>query len=341
VLIADEAHYLKGWRSKRTNRVYGKACKGGEGSLAGESEHVWLLTGTPAPNHYGEVYPHLRALAPHLVRHPQKGRPMTPFEFEDRYCYVQNTAFGRQVSGNKNGAELKQVLSKWALRRRKKDVLTQLPPLRVVATPLTFSSEGQQERAKALAQVDRELRKGLGDVTPEHPEEALQALHSRQSELSSLRRQLGVLKAADVVQFVTGMLEGGTDKLVLFGVHHEVLDRMKSLLAGYSPVSLDGRDTARARGEAIKRFQEDPKTRVIVCQIQAAGTAVTLTAASDVVFAEGDWTPANMLQASARCHRIGQTQSVLAQLLYLPGTLDEAIQRVLSRKTTQLGELFM
>jgi SWI/SNF-related matrix-associated actin-dependent regulator of chromatin subfamily A-like protein 1 len=60
------------------------------------------------------------------------------------------------------------------------------------------------------------------------------------------------------------------------------------------------------RQDQITAFQTDPSVRVALLGITAAGVAVTLTAASTVWFAELFWTPAIMIQAEDRCHRIGQ-----------------------------------
>jgi len=59
---------------------------------------------------------------------------------------------------------------------------------------------------------------------------------------------------------------------------------------------------------------------------------LTLTAASNVVFAELDWVPANMTQAEDRCHRIGQKNAVLVQHLVLDGSLDARMAKVVVKK---------
>ncbi|NIV33897.1 MAG: hypothetical protein GWN58_31945, partial [Anaerolineae bacterium] len=78
-------------------------------------------------------------------------------------------------------------------------------------------------------------------------------------------------------------------------------------------VMLYGGMTDQQKDNSVRRFQDDPSCPLFVGSIQAAGVGLTLTAASNVVFAELDWVPANLMQAEDRCHRMGQTDSVLVQ----------------------------
>ena len=64
------------------------------------------------------------------------------------------------------------------------------------------------------------------------------------------------------------------------------------------------------RAERVDAFQNDESIKVAILSIRACGAGLTLTAASHVVFAELDWTPAAMKQAEDRVHRIGQTNNV-------------------------------
>ena len=72
--------------------------------------------------------------------------------------------------------------------------------------------------------------------------------------------------------------------------------------------------------------------KVALLSITAAGTGLTLTAASIVVFTEMHWTPSIMVQAEDRAHRIGQEKSVNCYYLFAKGTLDPNIYRKLQKK---------
>jgi hypothetical protein len=87
-----------------------------------------------------------------------------------------------------------------------------------------------------------------------------------------------------------------------------------------------------SRQAAVEAFQNDPSCRLIIGSIGAMGVGLTLTASSHVIFAELDWTPANVTQAEDRAHRIGQLESVLVQHLVVKGSLDARMVELLIQK---------
>ena len=109
LLILDEAHYLKN-PSNRTLALYGH--KGSGTGVQASASKVILLTGTPTPNHAGELWQHYRTFWPETVKNAA-GRSLTLREFEDRFCRFRDTPFGRQVTGSKN-----QKILRTALRTR-------------------------------------------------------------------------------------------------------------------------------------------------------------------------------------------------------------------------------
>lgn len=127
VLVADEAQALKSQAARRTRSVYGPRCDG-EGGLIARAARVWLLTGTPMPNHAGEIWTHLNALLPETITF--NGRRLTHPEFLERYYVVRPSQYGPKVVGNRNAVELRHRLQPHALRRRAEDVLHELPTIR-------------------------------------------------------------------------------------------------------------------------------------------------------------------------------------------------------------------
>lgn len=327
VLILDEAHYLKERTSARTKHILG-TCRTTP-RLIDRADIVWCLSGTPTPNHAGEIWPVAWALFPKDVTTvPEAGGYPT---FLRHYCYTRETKYGTQVSGHRRDRlmTLREKLKPYVNRLKKVQVLDDLPDLEVGVVPVEAEAALVNAEVKRLAQEHPELGRMLAAVE-EGKDHELVSPH-----LATLRRLTGQLKAPLVAELVKEALYGG-GKAIVFAHHRSVIGHLQGALSSLGCVVLDGSTPTDTRQQAIDWFQTDPKCRVFIGQIGAAGTAITLTAASNVFFAEASWVPADNAQAVARAHRIGQKSKVLARFVSLAGTIDEAVMRVLSRKVKDL-----
>ena len=87
-------------------------------------------------------------------------------------------------------------------------------------------------------------------------------------------------------------------KVVFFAHHQAMLDGVqRGALRGVEHVRIDGGTPPERRHEAVAQFQRDAGVRAALVGITVGGTALTLTAASVVVFLELYWTPGALLQA--------------------------------------------
>lgn len=323
--IFDEAHYLKSPTAKRTKAVYGTATNQG---LAHRCKHVWLLSGTPAPNNPIELYPHCKALFSEAF--PRKsGKPLDKWSFQSRYCITRSTGFGEQIIGGKNLPELKTRLEPFVLRRKKEEVLKDLPPIRYEMLALDAG------KLKLPADTEEWAKIALESSEP------LKVLNSVAPHLVTLRRILGLAKVQALSDWITEQLDCGMEKLVVFAHHREVLDGLEKNLPKDSHFSrIDGSTNAKSRDDQVQEFQHNKDCRVFLGNLQAAGTGLTLTAACDMVFAEYSWVPAENQQAAMRIHRIGQKNSVLIRYACVAGSLDERIADVVRRKSADIKQVF-
>jgi len=164
--------------------------------------------------------------------------------------------------------------------------------------------------------------------------------------LMSVRRMLGMAKLRGALEYILDMLDNlpPERKVLVFAHHAEVIALLAQNLAAFSPAVLTGKTTPREREFAVDKFLTDPKCRVFIGNIQAAGTAITLVGprckCSDVVFVESSWTPMDNAQAACRVHRIGQKDGVVARMLSAAGTVDDLINSLLVRKAREFTQLF-
>ena len=142
-----------------------------------------------------------------------------------------------------------------------------------------------------------------------------------------------------VVEYVANELEGGTKKVIIFGLHPEALEQIATKLNRFEPVTVTGATSMAQRDANVRCFQNEPTCRVFVGQLYAAGTGLNLQSADRVIFAESAWTPAVNDQAIARAHRAGQLAAVRATFLSLKGSIDEDVQKALARKAAVAAQV--
>jgi SNF2 family DNA or RNA helicase len=343
LMILDEAHYLKNKDAKRTKAILGKT------GLVRKARATWALTGTPAPNHPGELWPLLFTFG--AIKSPY-------FNFVEEFCDVFESNYGLQIVGAKRSSinKLKSILAPHLLRRRKEEVMKELPPIHfqdLVVEPGVVDIDVESSFVKYAMSADTriELQRILAseqsllrDIATKASVDTAVGFNTFQAiapSVSTLRRYTGVQKVQPVADLVAEELSSNAyDKIVIFAIHRDVIEGLRVRLAKFGAVTLYGGTSPETKQRNLDKFQKQKGTRVFIANIQSAGTAVTLTASNQVLFAEQDWVPGNNAQAVMRCHRIGQTRPVFARFCAIAGTIDERIAAALKRKTKELTMIF-
>lgn len=327
IVVADEIHYIKNPKTKRTKRTT---------QIFKQAPKRVGLTGTPIVNRPIELFPILKALDP--------GSWTSYWKYAQRYCDAHNSGWGWDVSGASNLDELQEKLrSTIMIRRLKSEVMKELPPKfrQIVPVPPNgleklIEAENvlldkQLEETKALSELIQTLdpkvsKKEYADAVVKLKQ--LELVHFE--EMAKLRHTTALAKVPYVAEHIAHLFET-VEQIVLFGWHRDVLEALKEELKDYTSIMLIGGASDKVREEAEKGFQAG-KYQLFIGNILAAGIAITLTASSTVVFAELDWVPGNMTQAEDRCHRIGQHDNVLVQHVVLDGSMDARLAKVLIEK---------
>lgn len=342
LLVLDEVHFLKSPTTKRTKQVFGT--KG----FIRYAAKTWALSGTPAPNHYGELWPLLYTFG---------AVPESYDRFLKKFCHTLQTTYGIQITGNRKDKvpELRAILDKIMLRRTVDKVFQQLPKITfndLVVEPgivdIDIESDFVQwiypsDRSKELRELLERQQQIVMSVTGETGlgRDGMKILEGLAKSVSTLRMYTGLQKVAPVAQMVEEELEAGVyNKIVIFAVHRGTIEGLRKRLFKYKPVTLYGGTPAEKRQHHIDKFQNDHRCKVFIGNIQACGTAITLTASNQVLFIEQDWVPGNNAQAAKRCHRIGQDRPVFVRCVSIADSYDERISQILKRKSREIIELF-
>ena len=312
VLIMDEAHYTKNSSAIRT-----KATK----KLAKGIPHIIALTGTPIVNRPVEGFNIFQILDRNLFPNF--------WTYVHRYCGARHNGWGWDFSGATNKEELNQILtSTIMIRRRKADVLKDLPEKLYSFVPMELANETEYRAAEEEFIQYIRFTKGK-----EAAEKAKKAEHLVKIEHLKQLAVKGKLKQA--INWVRDFIEDGS-KLVIFAVHKEVIDQLMNEFKDVA-VKIDGSTPAPERHKAVEAFQSDPNIKLFIGNIQAAGVGLTLTASSAVAFLELPWTPGELQQAEDRCHRIGQKNAVNIYYLLAENSVEYKLAKLLDRKKEVLS----
>lgn len=324
ILFIDEAHRFKNDEAARTQAVFGKRGRGGITSLF---ERVIYLSGTPMPNRPIELYPVLSNAAPETIDY------MTKHQYAERYCSAFQNQWGWDYTGASNVRELtERVREKFMIRYKKADVLKELPPK--TEEMVVLNGEMIPKFTKLSAQI-------LSKLSPDDLMKGRISADLGQTDvhLATYRKELGILKAPAAAEFVKFILEETDESVLIFAIHKEAISILEGALEEFHPVVITGDTDMNVRHQRVKAFQERPDLRVFIGNIQAAGTGLTLTKATRVVFVEFSWVPADNDQASDRAHRIGQQGNVFVQYLVHENSVDKAVIETVLRKKKVTDQL--
>lgn len=209
------------------------------------------------------------------------------------------------------------------LRRRKEDVLKQLPPKRRVVQTIDSDHQVFDGLIENAVRQAAELE-GIKDP--------FERGRMTRQIVNDTRQATGISKAPFAADFVKLLLEAD-EKVLLFAYHHKVFDIFMERLRMFHPGKITGEETQKEKDAAIDRFMSG-NTNILLVSLRAS-SGLNLQRANVVVFAELDWSPAIHSQAEDRAHRMGQEDSVLAYYLVSDDGTDSDIQEALGLKISQ------
>lgn len=319
--ILDESHYVKESKSGRS-----KAAR----EIAKNIPRRVLLTGTPVLNRPRELWHQLHIIDPVVWSN------FYPFGY--RYCDPVTNRWGTTFNGAENLEELhNRVIGHFMVRRRKKEVLKELPDKTVFRTQLEIPSKERKEYDTALFNF-RQWALEAGGV--EKLRKIMQA--EAISKLTTLKRLCAEAKTSAVVEHCKEWLDSNEDEqLVIFAHHQSVLDALEDAMRkeGYNIATIRGGDTATKRQEAVDRFKAG-NARIFIASIQAAGTGTDgLQVAQNMKIIERTWRPADLSQAEDRLYRIGQENNVMIEYLDMAESIDDKMAEIIEEKMDTINQI--
>ena len=304
LVIIDEAHYIKNATAQRTKLI---------NDIVKKTERLWLLTGTPMTSRPIDYFNLLS-----LIDSPVAKNWMA---YAIRYCSgYQFNVGGRKVwnvTGASNLEELRDRTLGLTLRRLKENVLD-LPDK--IITPVYL-----RLKSKSYENVMGEYY----DWYDKNPEES-KSLTVQFSKLTKIRQIIADEKIEQTIELAENIIEQDK-KVIIFCNFTDSLNKITEHF-GKSAVKLDGSMSKHERQNSVDQFQENPKVKVFVGNIKAAGVGITLTAAEAVIMNDLSFLPSDHAQAEDRAYRYGQKNNVLVYYPIFENTIEGIIYDILNNK---------
>jgi len=352
-IIFDESHYLKNYKAARTKAAT---------QLAAHAGSRILLSGTPILNRPQELISQLIVMDKiHLFG--------GFWPFVNRYCKAKKTRFGWDFSGAANLEELnKKLRESCMIRREKREVLSELPEKTRADLWVNINNRPEYTKAEsdlieylktdaiikaaAMAEINEKTQNEferliLAGAT--NPAATLESQEFRRALIVEYREgvaqkaaraetlvKIGVLKQIaargkiDAARaWIRNFFENGKTKLIVFAWHKFIIDELTN---EFKCNSITGETSAEDKNNFVHDFQNGA-AKMLVCNIQAGGVGITLTAADSSLFLELGWNPGLMDQAEDRIHRIGQeAAAVTIYRMLAESTIDRGVLEMIEAK---------
>ncbi len=322
LIILDEAQRIKNWKT-RTARTVKKLT----------SPYAIVLTGTPLENRLEELHS--------IVEFVDQFRLGPIFRFLHQHQIVDDNG---KVTGYQNLSKVKETLAPILVRRRKQEVLMELPERleKKFFVPMTEEqSKHHEENRDIVARIVNKWRrfKFLSESDSLLLRIALQRMRMscNSTYLIDKKTDFGV-KADELMATLSDIFEEKDAKVVLFsqwvGTHEIIMKRLATKKLGY--VFFHGGVPGKERGKLIEKFKEDPNCKLFL-STDAGGVGLNLQNASTVINMDQPWNPAILEQRIGRVHRLGQHNPVRVIHFISQGTIEQGMLNLLSFKKSMFA----
>ena len=303
-VVLDEAQFIKNPHSLRAKAAFHLAAR-----------YRVAMTGTPVENHLGDLWSIYHFLNPSLLgsfKHFQL-RYLKPIERDH---------------DSEQQAVLKKLVQPFLLRRKKDEVLTDLPPITTLRHEVRLSDDEAMRYALLRRNINEKLNTPHGKR--DHKLEVL-------AEITRLRRfcchprlvfpdaPTESSKMQTFLELAEELRENGHRALV-FSQFVDFLELVREQLdeRGLSYLYLDGSTPKEVRHARVQAFQGG-EAGLFLISLKAGGFGLNLTGADYVIHLDPWWNPAVEAQATDRAHRIGQERPVTVYRLVTKDSIEERI----------------
>ena len=312
-LVLDEGHNIANVFAKKTLAV-----------KMINADYKLVLTGTPIQNSLVDLYSIFDFLLP---------------GYFDEYKNFIKTYTDIDNDFDENKRRLELLIKPFVLRRKKDEVLNELPPKVTQEIYITLDEKSSKiyqaflSKAKnSFISKSKSKIEVLADIT---------RLRQISIDPSSFLDDYKIIssKLEEALNMI-GDLVNGNHKVLLFSSFVTILNHLEKLLIdkGINTSKIIGETTAKKRIELADKFNYEQDIKVMLVSLKAGGTGLNLIGADSVIILDPWWNIASENQASDRAYRIGQNKKVTVFRLISKGTIEERVLE-LQRKKEELASI--
>ncbi len=307
VLIVDEAHRLRNYKTKQSKAVY---------DIASRAKHVFALTGTPAVNHPADVFGIFRLLRPKKYS--------SYWNFIDRYFGYTVTRFGRTILELKKNMvdEFTDALDTSSVQRKRSEVMQWIPPITHRQIPLELSD------------VQKRYYTQLVD-TYRYDDKVVPNAIALLTRLRQICLDTGLITEKDSspkADFIKEYITDNNDSVIVFSSFTSFLNRLHAELP--DSVLLTGEQSQAEKQAAVDKMQSG-EAKVMLANVVAGGLGWTLDKVDTIIFTDKSFNPIDNEQAQDRIVPTVDDSSYGAKqiiTLTMKDTLEANIEQLLEAK---------
>ena len=345
-IILDESHHIKNHTARQTKVIH---------LHKRYFDYRYIMTGTPTPNIFTEIYPQITFLDENVVNMPYQRWVNEIANVGNRFsAYAVNYVYKHAQD------EWERKFSSLVERIQSKDVL-QLPELYIKPIYAELSDKQKQIYQETINYMIFTIKEEHGRIEPRILRNKFPYISLAYENADLLKGKIdpvfskNLSKLVDSFKFekdhgkieilnslISEYIDNEKQKVTVFDFHPKTLDQLAEKYKKYNPIVIHGQtgDSNEERNEKLELFKKSKKHNLLIGSFRVLSTAINLTECKRVIYFSRDFSYVNWSQSIKRFHRIGQTESVIINPLIFENTLDEYIEKVIIRKGNLDKELF-